>query len=546
MGGGVRVFPDAGEVIGGRRYAMLAAMPAPSLSRRGFLALAGAGSAGLALASCGGSTKPSAVPSGGPEVAAAEAKRRRAGAPVKDVALVAAPLTIDLGGGLKVPTWAYGASVPGAEIRVKAGDVVRAQFTNKLAEATTIHWHGLALRNDMDGVPGMTQEPVAPQGTFTYEFATSNPGTYWFHPHVGLHLDRGLYAPLIIEDPAEPGRYDREYVVVLDDWSDGLGQAPEAALEDLKDGKGPHAEHTKGGGPHSDALNSAGGDVSYPVFLVNGRQPGAPAEFVAKKGERIRFRIINAAADTPFRVALGGHQLTVTHADGFPVVPVTVDTLMIAMAERYDVTVTVAGEGVFPFMAVAEAKADEAMAVLRSGPGAIPDSNARPPELSGKMLQRADLVAAESVRLPAGRPDRTYKIALGGGGPGYVWTLNGKPHGQNKPLVVRQGERIRLDFENTTTMFHPMHLHGHTFQVINPGGAAGARKDTTIVRPNEPVSVEFVADNPGQWMIHCHNNYHQVMGMMLTLSYETDRKLSSAERASPLGLVCDWLSPNIS
>jgi len=522
-------------------------MSAPSYSRRRFLALAGAGSAGVALASCTGSSgsKSSPVPADGAEVIAAEAARRRSGATVRDVAITAAPLTIDLGGGLQVPTWAYGASVPGSEIRIKAGEVIRAQFTNQLPEATTIHWHGIRLRNDMDGVPGMTQEVVAPQGAFTYEFSAPDPGTYWFHPHVGLHLDRGLYSPLIVEDPAEPGRYDREYLVVLDDWTDGLGQSPEMNLEDLRAGRGPHAQHTGGGGPRSEFLNSGGGDVNYALYLLNGRRSTAPVEFEARKGERIRFRIVNAAADTPFRVALGGHQMTVTHTDGFPVVPVTVDALMIAMAERYDVTVTVAGDDVYPLIAVAEAKADEAMAVVRAGSGPAPDSNVRPAELNGRILQRSDLVAAESVRFPAGRPDRTYKVTLGGGDAGYVWTLNGKPHGQNKPLEVRQGERIRLDFENTTTMFHPMHLHGHTFQGINADGAPGARKDTTIVRPDEPVSVEFVADNPGQWMIHCHNNYHQMGGMMMTLSYVTDRTLSSSERASPLGLVCDWLAPNV-
>lgn len=520
-------------------------MPAPYYSRRQFLALAGAGSAAVALAGCStGDKKASPVPADGAEVKAAEEARKRPGAGVKELAIIAAPLTIDLGG-LQTATWAYGSSVPGAELRVKAGDLVRARFTNQLPEASTIHWHGISLRNDMDGVPGMTQEAVAPQGTFTYEFTAPDPGTFWFHPHVGLQLDRGLYAPLIVEDPAEPGRYDREYVVVLDDWTDGIGQSPEAALEDLRAGRGPHAAHRAGGGPHSDALNSGGGDVSYPLFLLNGRHSSAPVEFATRKGERIRFRIVNAAADTPFRVAVGGHQMTVTHADGFPVVPVTVDTLMIAMAERYDVTVTVAADGAFPLIAVAEAKADEAMAVVRSGAGAVPVPDARPPELNGKMLQRSDLVAAESVRLPAGRPDRTYQVALGGGADGYIWTLNGKPHGQNNPLAVRQGERVRLDFVNGTTMFHPMHLHGHTFQIINPGGAAGARKDTTIVRPDEPVSVEFIADNPGQWMIHCHNNYHQAGGMMLTLSYVTDRPLTSGERASPLGLVCDWLSPNV-
>ena len=127
----------------------------------------------------------------------------------------------------------------------------------------------------------------------------------------------------------------------------------------------------------------------------------------------------------------------------------------------------------FPILAVAEAKAAEAMGVLRSGAGAAPASSARPTRSAAACSSRADLVAAESVRLPAGKPDRTYAVKLGGGEQGYVWTLNDKPHGQNKPLQVRQGERIRLDFTNTTTMFHPMHLHGHTFQVINPGGAAG-------------------------------------------------------------------------
>ncbi|MDQ4089108.1 MAG: multicopper oxidase family protein [Actinomycetota bacterium] len=520
-------------------------MPAPNYSRRRFLALAGAGSAAVALAGCNtGGKKASPVPADGAEVMAAEEARKRPGAAVKDVAITAAPFAVDLGG-LQSQTWAYGSAVPGGEIRVKAGDVIRARFRNQLPQATTIHWHGISLRNDMDGVPGMTQDVVPAQGDFTYEFTVPDPGTFWFHPHVGLHLDRGLYAPLIVEDPAEPGRYDREYTVVLDDWTDGLGQTPEAAMEDLRAGRGPHAAHQAGGGPFSEVLQSAGGDVSYPLFLANGRHSSAPVELTARRGERIRLRLVNAGADTPFRVAVGGHQMTVTHADGFPVVPVSVDALMIGMAERYDVTVTVGEDGAIPLIAVAEAKADEALVVIRSGAGAVPDPGVRPRELNGRMLQLADLVAAEPVRLPAGRPDRTYKVELGGGDAGYVWTLNGKPHGQNAPLEVRQGERVRLDFTNGTTMFHPMHLHGHTFQVVNAGGGPGARKDTMIVRPKERVSVEFIADNPGQWMIHCHNNYHQEGGMMLTLSYVTDRPLTSAERASPLGLVCDWLSPKV-
>ncbi|HWC12734.1 MAG TPA: multicopper oxidase domain-containing protein, partial [Acidimicrobiales bacterium] len=209
---------------------------AGDLSRRRFLALAGAGSAGLVLASCR-STPDTPVGADDPAVAAAERRRRRPAGRVHDLELDAGPATVDLGG-LSAATWAYAGAVPGPELRVNAGDLVRARFTNDLPEPTTIHWHGIALRNDMDGVPDVTQDAVPPGGTFLYEFTPPDPGTFWFHPHFGLHLDRGLYAPLIVEDPAEPGRYDREYVVVLDDWLDGVGASPEETLAELRAGGG--------------------------------------------------------------------------------------------------------------------------------------------------------------------------------------------------------------------------------------------------------------------------------------------------------------------
>ena len=160
-------------------------MPGSNYSRRRFLALAGAGSAALALAGCStGGKKASPVPADGPEVMAAEEARKRPGAGVKDVAVTAAPFTVDLGG-LESRTWAYGSAVPGGEIRGKAGDLIRARFSNQLPQATTIHWHGISLRHDMDGVPGMTQEVVPAQGTFTYEFTVPDPGTFWFHPTSG-------------------------------------------------------------------------------------------------------------------------------------------------------------------------------------------------------------------------------------------------------------------------------------------------------------------------------------------------------------------------
>ena len=493
-------------------------MPGNQLSRRDFIVLAGAVGGGLLLGGC--ATSPSRVAPTADEVSRAEGRRRRAEGTVHEIDLTAAPVTLDLAG-VAAETWAYGGAVPGPEVRVRAGDVLRARFVNRLPEETTVHWHGIALRNDMDGAAGVTQSAVPPGATFVYEFTVPDPGTFWFHPHVGLQLDRGLYAPLIVEDPKEPGGYDREYVVVLDDWSSGLGAPPEETFEELQAGRGPHAAHSSGGGPRSDLVGGPGGDVTYPLFLMNGRAPRDPAVLAAERGQRLRLRIVNAASDTPFRVALGGHRLTVTHTDGFPVEPVTVDALLIGMSERYDVIVTAAEEGSFPLVAAAEAKGNHALGIVNVGPGAptVPQGAVRPAELDGRVLGLADLRAAPAVTLAAGPPDRTHNLVLDGGEEGYRWTINGRSghHGAD-PLPVKQGEKVRLNFENRTTMFHPMHLHGHTFQVVEPT-AGGPRKDSLIVLPNQRVGVDFIADNPGQWVVHCHNVYHQNGGMESVISY---------------------------
>jgi multicopper oxidase len=139
------------------------------------------------------------------------------------VQMVAAPDIVDLGG-RSARTWTFNGSLPGPELRLRAGQLLRVEFVNHLPAPTSIHWHGIALRNQMDGVPGFTQAPIAPGARFVYEFTVPDPGTYFFHPHAGVQVDRGLYGVLIVEDPAEPGRYDREAIIVLDDWTDGVGR----------------------------------------------------------------------------------------------------------------------------------------------------------------------------------------------------------------------------------------------------------------------------------------------------------------------------------
>ncbi len=205
---------------------------------------------------------------------------------------------VDLGGPV-VATWSFGGQVPGPEIRVRKGQILRALLVNQLPVGTTVHWHGVAIRNDMDGVPGMTQAPVPAGREFTYSFTVAEAGTYWYHPHVGVQLDRGLYGPLIVEDPSEPAGYDHDWTVVLDDWIDGTGYTPGQVLDALRTGMGgmsaaaaspspvtssmdgmsdmpvPSSSAPPSGpspvlsGARSAVLGGDAGDVRYPWYLIN-------------------------------------------------------------------------------------------------------------------------------------------------------------------------------------------------------------------------------------------------------------------------------------
>lgn len=525
-----------------------------SFTRRSVL-LAGLGAAGSgALAACSGSPAgaPGLVSPSGAEVKRVDKQRGGTGREHK-IALTAAAAMLDLGGGLRARTWAFGGETPGKEVRISAGDTLTAELSNQLpaTTATSIHWHGIALRNDADGVPPATQDAVRAGSSFTYRFIADAPGTYFFHPHVGIQLDRGLHAPLIVEDPREPLAYDDEWVVVLDDWVDGVTGTPDEVFAELRQGmagmdmgsgSGGMAGHDMGGmdmgggpspsssapsassmkfmlmGARSDLLGGDAGDVQYPYHLVNGRVPADPDVYNGKPGTKVRLRIINAGSDTAYRVALGGHQLTITHTDGYPVQHQDADALLVGMGERYDVLVTL-GDGVFPLVALAEGKNASALALVRTASGSTPWATTRPRELNGRIWTASQLRADDDVRLQAARTDVTHQIKLTGGMNKYDWAINGKPFDMARPdanpVLVEEGQRVRLDFVNDTDMWHPMHLHGHTYQL----GSSGPRKDTAIVLPNTKLSVLFDADNPGKWMLHCHNAYHGEAGMMTNVAY---------------------------
>lgn len=503
-----------------------------SLTRRRFLSLGASGIVvtGGIFAGARFLRSSTAIGPGAALVKATEEARRTTGKTVTRQ-LRAAPTAVDLGG-RTVQTWAFDGTVPGPEIRVTAGDELRVHLVNDLPDPTSVHWHGLALRNDMDGVPGLTQDPVAAASAFDYAFVVPNPGTYWFHPHVGVQLDTGLQAALIVDDPREPGAYDEEVVLVLDDWTDGWGEAPDAILTRMRREGMAMSGPAMGGmsGMDMGGMDMAGmpssahplgadtGDVVYPAHLINGRLPAAPVTISSAPGRRIRFRIINAGSDTAYRFAIGGHRLTVTHTDGFAVLPFEVDTLLVGMGERYDVVVT-AADGAFPIVAVPEGKDDApGLAVLRTSSGQAPGAQVRPTELDGQLLTYRDLTPTPDAALQVRQPDREITLDLQMADGGRKWLINGAAFGEHKPLEISADERVRLTMRNHSMMFHPMHLHGHTFAVAGRSGA-GIRKDTINVLPMQTLSVDLQADNPGQWAMHCHNIYHAELGMMTVVSY---------------------------
>ena len=512
-------------------------------------ALATAG--GLMGAAGGGTRPPARVAPGAPVVERVEELRRRGGTGrTVPVQLTARRTELDLGGRV-VQAWGYGDSTE--PVRCSVGDVLSVDLMNELPEATTIHWHGLQLRNDMDGVPHLTQDPIAPGSRQRYTFTAPDAGTYWFHPHLGMQRDRGLFAPLIIEDPQDEGDYDVEFVIVLDDWINDRA-SPEDLVRLLQAG-GAGATHqaqvlagavdppwqqwqydvprrlAEAPPGHAPYLVLAG-EVRYAFHLLNGRLPTAPRTFSALPGQRARLRLINAAGTTTYRVALGGHELSVTHSDGFSVDPVTADTLQIAPGERYDAVVRLA-DGVFPLVAVAEGQGAQALGVVRTGPGAVPPPDVEPAELAGRLLRLTDLRAARDVDLGDDEANVRHDVYLTGSMQSLSWHINAERYDPRQPfrgitpLPMQEGDRVRLTMINQTPMYHPMHVHGHTFQVSAVGAydrnpqriRRGPRKDTLLVPPGQRIDVDLLANNPGQWLTHCHNSIHMATGMATVLSY---------------------------
>ncbi|GAB0113502.1 multicopper oxidase family protein [Acidisoma sp. C75] len=447
-------------------------------------------------------------------------------------------LTVN-GRAAKVLGLAQADGTPG--LRLAPGERFTVSLENHLTEPTIVHWHGQLPPWRQDGFPWPETPPLAPGAAASYDFAPI-PGSFWMHSHQGMQEQRLLAAPLIVRSAAEEPEDRQEIVLMLHDFS---FRPPAEILADLvrrppaggmASGMAPGmpgmpsmpsmSAPTPNPAPPPQGMRMAAGmdlnDVHYDAFLANDRTLADPAVVrVAPKG-RLRLRAINGASSSAFWLDLGGLPAQVVAVDGHPVRPLAVSgPLPLAIAQRLDLLIDLPGAGAFPILAQLEG-ARSRTGILLASPGA---TVSRPAPMAARPAppvdNRLEVLLAAAAPLAPRPPDLRATILLDGSMQPYRWTLNGATWPEVPPLMLRAGSRVQLDLVNRSAMAHPMHLHGHAFQVLAIDGrpVAGAVRDTVLVGPAGRVRIAFDADNPGRWAFHCHNLYHMMTGMMMEFRY---------------------------
>lgn len=400
-------------------------------------------------------------------------------------------------------------------LRLKKGDQFDVLLKNALEVPTSIHWHGLILPNPEDGVAFVTQFAVYPGTSYPYKFPLVQSGTFWMHSHVGLQEQRLLSAPLIIEEPDDKKIADQEVVIFLTDFS---FKSPSEIFQMLRCNpmKGKMMSHEKMG---QDLV-----DVDYDAFLTNYKTLENPDVVRVNPGSKVRLRIIDGSSSTNFFIHLGELKGELIAVDGNRVKPLQDSTFEVAVAQRLDIVVTIPQKGsVFPILAQGEGTDMQTGLILATGDKAdIPGPSQKTTLKAGAFTNAQELKLRALQPLEKKSVDNRITLVLGGDMSEYTWTLNGQMWPEVTPVEVEKGQRVEIVFKNETTMSHPMHLHGHVFQVtaVNGQPIEGAVRDTVLVMPQQTVTIQFDADNPGVWPLHCHLLYHMEAGMFTVMRYK--------------------------
>ena len=439
---------------------------------------------------------------------AAQASSQPAGK--ADFTLRIEPCTLDIGPGATVKTLAYNGQVPGPLLRLREGVPVTIDVTNGGTNPDIVHWHGLAIDSINDGAMEEGSPMIAPGQTHRYTFTPRPSGTRWYHTHSGAfgNLAMGTYTGqfgfLLIESKESAPQYDQEVNLAIHHWEPSF--VPMVETMRVESANKPL---------------TTGSDVGYKYATINTHMLGAGEPIRVKKGERVLMRLLNASATENVVLALPGHQFQIIAMDGNPVPnPASVEVLSLAVAERVDAIVEMDNPGVWVLGSTLDKARQMGLGIVieyagQSGAPTWKD----PAPAAWDYTQFANASAA-----PA--PEETFVLTFRDIGQQHgsqfdTWTINNKSWPEIEPLAVHQGKRYRLVWRNGSGDQHPIHLHRHTFEVTRIGDKhiSGLRKDVVNVMPLDTVEVDFIADNPGDTLWHCHQQLHMDYGFMQLIKY---------------------------
>lgn len=438
---------------------------------------------------------------------------------------------------VSLDAWTFNGSVPGAQIRVKEGEKIKINLKNELPDPVSIHWHGIPLPNEMDGIPGVTQNAVKPGESFTYEFVATHPGTYMYHTHQdGVNqIDKGLYGSFIVEPDNKS--YNKDFTIMLDEWmsnpiySDSqMAGMDHGNMSDMH-GNDEEASSEKHNEEASENHEGMGHDMSnYDVFTMNGKSGNSIEPLMVKENEKVRIRLINIGYQS-HRIHLHGHKFKIAAIDGQEInSPAEIENQLVSIApgERYDIEFTADNPGTWHLESHGKTNASEGMKTLIKYEGSddkkdqsnqkedLPlfDFNMYGSNTESKFTLNQKYDVEYTMDLNTAMNDR-----------GMVYTINNEAFPNTANINVKKGDTVKVKLVNQSKMDdHPMHLHGHFFQVLSKNGkpleGSPIIKDTINLKPGDEYVVAFEADNPGNWLFHCHDLHHATAGMVNLVKYE--------------------------
>jgi FtsP/CotA-like multicopper oxidase with cupredoxin domain len=472
-----------------------------------------------------------------------------------DIVLEIDYVSVEVAPGRYIRTIAYNGQVPGPLLRMREGRSISVEIRNHTNHDELVHWHGQIVPDTVDGVAELGTPPIPARGRRRYTFTPRPAGTRWYHTHTPSDFDTnkgiftGQFGVVYVEPRNDPGRYDREVFLVLHEWEGTLyrmaGHTPTPQSPHLTQPvMGMTMPMTMGGGSSSESASGLphGGmagmegmmpmpgagmsmmgamsmlEADYALFSINGKALGFGEPIRVRRGERVLFRILNASPTLTHRLALPRHSFEVVALDGNPVsAPRTFDSIELGAAERVDAIVRMDEPGVWVLGSTQDEYRRRGLGIVveyASQSGRPVWEPAGPANWSysafstGASAVRADGEFVVRLRQLSSRPE--------------VWGINGLPYPRAKPLAVDAGRRYRITMHNMSMMEHPMHLHGHTFEVASVNGrpTAGIFKDTVVVQPMMgSISIDVVTDNPGSFLFHCHNDLHMSGGLATVMRY---------------------------